>query len=393
MSDEQQKTDFEFDLGDRGDRLAFSSPQDLQNWTSQEFAKWQWLSQVPHGGLIFNDHGNLHNQIAQQVSQWTNAQTNVPQLQNVFANLRNIFQQFYMDRRIFNSTSPEGFWILELLQKRGNVVAVGAYYTLLGRDMPGPSNQPKFLEGMIEAFLYSREIDWTATAHQETLNRLKNQYAGNISHQDSRLKEVENQNKILNTSFQELLTAKTDSLEKLHEAQTSEFQQLIEKHVGNLQAIEQAYDQKLALQKPVEYWETKRKYHGRRAVAFGCVSLLASILVAIALAGVIHWALSGLGANESPKQWQLGIIVVSTFFAVWFVRILVRLFFSHHHLATDAAERSTMILTYLALAREGSQYAAEDKRLILEHIFRTASDGLVKDDAAPPTLIEMLTRK
>jgi len=52
-----------------------------------------------------------------------------------------------------------------------------------------------------------------------------------------------------------------------------------------------------------------------------------------------------------------------------------------------------MILTYLAMSREGAQFGPEDKKLIIQHIFRAASDGLVKDDAAPPTLFELLSRR
>jgi len=38
------------------------------------------------------------------------------------------------------------------------------------------------------------------------------------------------------------------------------------------------------------------------------------------------------------------------------------------------------------MAREGSAFEPEDKTLIVQHLFRSASDGLVKDDAAPPSL-------
>lgn len=70
----------------------------------------------------------------------------------------------------------------------------------------------------------------------------------------------------------------------------------------------------------------------------------------------------------------------------------MRLLFNHLHAATDAAERRMMILTYLAMSREGAQFAAEDKKLIVQH-FRSVSEGLAKDDAAPATLFELLTRK
>jgi hypothetical protein len=110
--------------------------------------------------------------------------------------------------------------------------------------------------------------------------------------------------------------------------------------------------------------------------------------------GLLAYKIFGkLPQADNPKHWQLAVFVVAVFFSVWVIRILVRLFFSHLHLAADAAERRTMILTYLSMAREGTQFAPDDKTLIVQHLFRTASDGLVKDDAAPPTLIELLTRK
>jgi hypothetical protein len=51
-----------------------------------------------------------------------------------------------------------------------------------------------------------------------------------------------------------------------------------------------------------------------------------------------------------------------------------------------------MIQTFLSMAREGSAFAPEDKTLIFQHLFRSASDGLVKDDAAPPNLLGMLQK-
>ena len=52
-----------------------------------------------------------------------------------------------------------------------------------------------------------------------------------------------------------------------------------------------------------------------------------------------------------------------------------------------------MLQTYLSIIREGSVFAPEDKKLILERLFHPATDGLVKDDAAPPSPLEILSRR
>jgi hypothetical protein len=125
----------------------------------------------------------------------------------------------------------------------------------------------------------------------------------------------------------------------------------------------------------------------------GLAALSAAVLSGGGLAWLAHWALANLKPTESPQHWQIGVLVIGAFFAVWLVRVFVRLLFSHLHLATDAAERRMMILTYLSMSRQGTQFGVEDKKLIVQHIFRSASDGLVKDDAAPPSVFELMTRK
>jgi hypothetical protein len=193
--------------------------------------------------------------------------------------------------------------------------------------------------------------------------------------------------------FQTDSKEKAEALKKLHSDQSGEFTKLIGEHVQNLAAIEKTYDQKLALQRPVKYWEVKEDYHRKRAVTFGIVALVSVIFAIGGLVFIAYEYLSKLQPNENPKHWQIGVLVVGAFFAIWLVRVFVRLFFSNIHLATDAAERRMMILTYLSMSREGAQFAADDKKLIIQHIFRAASDGLVKDDAAPPSMFELLSRK
>lgn len=393
MTENQPKTSFELDLKDHGGLLRFSSSADLNKWYLDEIQRWKWLQSAPQGQEIYGRHMEFYNQIPGLVERWNIVQGNQQKLEGFFKNLEELFQRYYSQQQIINSSSPEGIWLLDLCQKRKPTVASGAYHALLKRPFPNVINDPNLIEGIIEGFLYTRKVDWTGSANQEILNRLKSQYDQEISNQNSRFKEIEERNNSLNALFENTLNEKTSSLDHLHENQNTEFKKVIGKHETNLKAIEQAYDQKLALQKPVQYWRTREQFHSRRSQNFGIASLIVGVISAVLYGLLVFRILNGLSQEVEPKSWQLGIMVVAAFFLVWLVRILVRLFFSHLHLATDAAERRIMILTYLSMAREGTQFATEDKTLIVQHLFRTASDGLVKDDAAPPTLLEFLTRK
>jgi hypothetical protein len=61
---------------------------------------------------------------------------------------------------------------------------------------------------------------------------------------------------------------------------------------------------------------------------------------------------------------------------------MIRLWLSAHHLVIDAQERVVMIETYLALIKEG-QLDEKERALVLTPLFRSSSDGIVKDEGAP----------
>jgi hypothetical protein len=397
MPEPQPQPILEIDLGENGDRLSFKTFEGLRRWNNNERSHWVWMREAgrPMTDWAVSSQDEFYNQIEQFASQWQRVVQNPQEVNNVFGSIRNIFDQYiFKKRRLIFSTNPAASFIQALREKRGDRVAAGAYAGILSAQInTGGQTQSDFFEGIVEAFLFKREVDWTAKANQQAFNRLKGKYDEEIARQDARFQQLEEKNRLLNEAFDAALKEKTESLVRLHEGQTADYAKLTEKHVQNLAAIEKAYDQKLALQKPVKYWQTKERYHSIRSIVYGIVALVSGILAAGGLGFLAYDYLGKLSDTENPKHWQIGLLVVGAFFAVWLVRVFVRLFFSNVHLATDAAERRMMILTYLAMSREGAQFGAEDKKLIIQHIFRAASDGLVKDDAAPPTLFELLSRK
>jgi hypothetical protein len=387
---------FEMDLGEFGARLEFATPHDMRTWNQHEFNQWTrlWEAGKPHTDHILSVHRQFVHELNEQINRWEQVVANDQQSETIFGHINNVLQRYYRERTILNSTSAAGRFVLDVKDSRGPVVAAGAYAALVTSAIRIQGDvKPEILHGFIDAFLFKREVDWTAGAHEKVLNDLKNRYEQEIVRQNRRFEEIERTNATLNTSFDPQIREKVGALETLHHTQVDEFKKLIDEHVGKLKAIEETFTQKLALQAPVQYWETRQKYHRNQSGWWGGTGVLVLLVLCSGMAWLIHWAFAKLAPNENPKHWQLGILLVAVFFSIWVMRIMVRMFLSHMHLATDAAERRTMILTYLSMAREGEQVKPEDKNLILQHIFRSASDGLVKDDAAPPGFWELLTRK
>ncbi|MBR3190447.1 DUF6161 domain-containing protein [Bosea sp. (in: a-proteobacteria)] len=165
----------------------------------------------------------------------------------------------------------------------------------------------------------------------------------------------------------------------------------------DIRLVEETYKVQMALQAPVEYWEQKKARHRKKAVlhrrvlcAFGIAAtvVLGWLLYEVANRIVVE-AGKGTGAGAIAYA---GIGVFVTTIAFWAARIMVRLFMSEHHLAIDAEERAIMVQTYLALKLK-EQVGPEDLKIILTGLFKSTSDGIVKDDGAPEIGIASLFSK
>ncbi len=391
---EQAKLSLVLDLSEKGGHLEFEQPNEVYQWLETEHSKWHWMSQIHEIHTALNQFSQLKQIAVQYIQQWTQHQADPDASKIYIDRLKTHFESEIPNQSFWLSSSPTGAFILRLKDERHPLVAAGAYLALGGAFTPqSQSLQPLLVEGIIEGFLYKKEIDWTATAHREALEKLKQQYARNLSDQKRKHQEIELENVGLNVKFGEALEAKANLLDDLHVGQGDEFKKLIETHEANLKAIENAYDQKLALWKPVEYWQARGISHGKKATKFAIASGVAGVVILFALGWLAYEIFLNVPLNEKPQVWQVVVFSVAAFFGIWLERMLVRLFVSNMHLATDADERVTMLQTYLSIIREGSAFAPDDKKLILERLFHPAADGLVKDDAAPPSLLEMMSRK
>jgi hypothetical protein len=85
------------------------------------------------------------------------------------------------------------------------------------------------------------------------------------------------------------------------------------------------------------------------------------------------------------------ISAVVTTIGFWVGRVLLRIYLSDRHLLTDAEERIALIKTYLALSNEG-KVDASDRALILAPLFRTAADGIVKEEGPDASVAGMIAK-
>ena len=142
---------------------------------------------------------------------------------------------------------------------------------------------------------------------------------------------------------------------------------------------------------PVEYWSDKAISHNAKSRSllkwvFGGMFVLAAIFALLT-----ERVFSTL-YNGRPDSWKIAAPILVGVVAVWAVRLIVRMYLSQSHLATDAEERVTMVKTYLSLLEGGKMPDSEDRKLVLTPLFRPATDGIVKEDGIPHPALDLLTK-
>lgn len=153
----------------------------------------------------------------------------------------------------------------------------------------------------------------------------------------------------------------------------------------SIRAVETFYREAMSLKAPVEYWTTKAAGHrtaesharGRLLVYFPA----ALLLIVLMFAGAAVYLLSLPEAKMPPGLYFIASAGLASAAGIlfWAGRLLTKLYLSEHHLRHDAEERATMTTTYLALTAD--QAAADvDRHIVLNALFRSTSDGIVKEE-------------
>jgi len=168
--------------------------------------------------------------------------------------------------------------------------------------------------------------------------------------------------------------------------------------VESIRAVEQSYREAMALQAPVEYWNTKAAAH-RTAERKARIRLqwffpIALVLIVGMFAGSAAYLLAVPTSALPPGLYFIASagLAAAAGLLFWIGRLLTKLYLSEHHLRHDAEERAVMTTTYLALTAD--QAATDtDRQIVLNALFRGTSDGIVKEEGGlDPSIAAMLAR-
>jgi Family of unknown function (DUF6161) len=173
-----------------------------------------------------------------------------------------------------------------------------------------------------------------------------------------------------------------DSIRKQHrrlKAHGRKLKRLFDSTERRLEGLTDKYIVQVGLDGPVKFWDVRyrhqrlvRRAHLKRAIWTGVLGAVAAVLVL-----GLMW--SAFGDQTKPPYWILaGVLLIASLW-ILLLRGTLRLFWTAVHLENDAAHRQVLAKTYLALHAGGKVPNEDDRRLILEPLFRPVSDGVVND--------------
>lgn len=390
---------FTLDLGPNGGVLAPRDIVELRTWISKEIAFWNWFGNTQSGAhrdAIDRGYRFVANAIGQLNEAQQFEHSNASAFNERVNDVRNLLSNAFVTNKLPHSSSRLAKRVEEL-RKLDPLRAIAYVFTQLNPngtqfDARDVSSWSGFLEGMVERTKITDIPKSTLRSATESVDELRGKVERLLAERQQELDQLHRTYQGLTDAMVTKDVNRSTTWEEFIVDAKNRHDTVVKNHEDRMSGIEAVFREKMTLRGPVEYWSKRHAYHKRFSVIFGALSFF---LIAFGGGVLAIWAaqlFSTVPVNGSPKAWQVASLIVVAVFLTWAIRLIIRLFLSHSHLATDAAERVVMTQTYLALLEENILTEEKDRSLVLGALFRPASDGMVKDEAVPHPMLDAITR-
>lgn len=388
----QSMDDSTLDLGPERGSWRIQSHDELLQWAEHQREKWAWLEGAhdPSGAAarLFGRFNQLQSQIAQDRAQGLQLAAAVNNVGRFFAPNADAIEL---------AESELGATVHLIGQLHGRTAAASALGLLREWTSPRDLSTLEQFRGAVAAMVPSSLQGEQATA---LFSRERNTYREALRRAVSETRQGEENRALATAGAIQQMRAETGRIARLLARRwirrRIRDRGIGSKSVSDIRAVEAAYREFMQLQAPAEYWAAKSEDHKRaekdamhRLQAFFVVAL---ILTAVAFSAVGWFLISSAEIATAVYVVVSAGLATYTGLVFWAGRLLTRLYLSEHHLRKDADERRVMTTTYLALTQERAAEEA-DRQIILAALFRSSSDGIVKDDGGiDPSLAAALAR-
>ena len=377
------------------DSNSFTLPTkvDLEEWLTEYKDTWGWVQ------THFNQRQQPLHQTAQQIWNFiTTADSLLKQLETAPSNLEHIKKQLAnhfknnWNKGWRSNSDPRNQYVLEQKEQTSEQASLMALTHFL--NLPYQVNQlnQELLIALLNAVIFDQKLATITPSTKAALTR----GIGTTENELSKLREQRDEH---DQSWQEQLTSITDTLQKhdtnlqqLHDSRAQSLDKFVEQTKVEIEAFKKAHREEINLKEPVTFWESKQKSSFWTAIAFGVIFVIGLIAVGAILVKESQAIYEGLKLGDTIEYWRVAGMILLGGLSFWFLRILSKIFLSQLHAWSDAQERVVMVKTYLSLLQDEKALEPDDRRLVLEALFRPAPTGIIKDDGVPPALFDAITR-
>ncbi|MCA9277877.1 MAG: hypothetical protein H6815_03725 [Phycisphaeraceae bacterium] len=295
------------------------------------------------------------------------------------------------------------------LKERYSFITAAAYWSYLAKLNWQGKHENESILGVVIAMMESGDLDHESMNRSDSsliakqANEAKENFESWIGNAKRDYVEVVEQTSKLGLKLDKRAKDTASWIASFKSSAAIDRDELLERGRRDLDNIRKTYNEELALRSPTSYWRTRQKFHAdlakKFAIGFVITLLVSALLIVVGsillLIPVEEFAYRWLGltATGSVAPPITKTVVFAALLAIdfWVLRIIYRNMVSNQHLAADAAERIVIMMTYLSLLRRKQLPSEASLDMVLAALFRSASDGLVKDDQGPvPPLWEML---
>lgn len=360
-------------FGTSDGKKTFKTKDELLKFLNDQKSFWQvFFSGTQHPINTFNSHiGNQIDRMVQNADAIN--ETNDSQSQNSLNYISNLFAE----TPIIYSEGKNAKFVQQIAQKDQNFARYMVGYFI--KQLYSMNNDPLAFRAIFEGMKFEAGITSNIDAEKEALGSLKSEWDDNLTALKSAFEEANGQ--VVQT--QDTLTTYYNKLQ-------IEFNTFKETKENEFKSVIETYDQKLALQAPVEYWKTRSVWSYRIAGGLGVLFFIAIWIILANFEPIAKDVASGLTKKDYYPLIQFASITVV---AIWLLRIIVKIFYSKLHLAEEAKEKEMFIKTYLSMLRESNGIKDEsDRHLILQSIFAPSKNGIIQDDGLPMNVIENIVK-
>lgn len=378
---------------DTGSR-EFDDVDELAEWAKEQREAVGWLQNATKNQGNIQQAWNVLNDSIGKVENFCNRypQLNDQQQRAESQNLKKHFTNTVQSGKIQTRGSADLSFVDSLRKQHSDIVAAHAYAFLTNHDFQIASAAS--FAGAHLAMRYQLGGTDTVAAQKKSLESVKQSWSVRFGKLKKRIESEAEAFRAELTDRKASVDTLVKELEDQKKEQRKSFDKICEDATSQLESITQTYDEKLALQSSVSYWGLKKRSHNRVMWVTGITSVVVGAATAAGFIAVAHEFLQE--PLERTEIWRFGVLVAVSTFGVWLTRLFGKIFIANLHLRTDAQERETMILTYLAMLREGDVLKSDERELILQVVFRPSTTGYIKEEG--PTgfgdmVASMLKRK